>query len=193
MERTFGDVSTSKRYSQMDLVVMVDGFDGDRGSTVAGGRGYFLKVHFHFSFILTLQCISYFKKKYKRDKLLKPYFTNTSRCLGVRELEILLILVNSNCSEFEGPLVYLEQALINLALQMLGDKGFVPLYTPFFYAQRGHGGGRSIESVRRRALQGAFVSKYRRFGFYLIFLTTFSVVKRKPPWINTRSLLSFFT
>lgn len=28
---------------QVDLVVMVDGFDGERGTVVAGGRGYFLK------------------------------------------------------------------------------------------------------------------------------------------------------
>ena len=35
-------------------------------------------------------------------------------------------------SIFQGPLVYLEQALINLALQMLDEKDYVPLYTPFF-------------------------------------------------------------
>jgi len=73
-ERTFGDLTTTKKYSHVDLVVMVDGFDGDRGKTIAGGRGYFLK----------------------------------------------------------GPLVFLEQALINLALRVLSAKDFVPLYTPFF-------------------------------------------------------------
>lgn len=31
-----------------------------------------------------------------------------------------------------GPLVFLEQALINLALQRLSAKGYIPLYTPFF-------------------------------------------------------------
>lgn len=53
---------------------MVDGFDGERGSAVAGGRGFFLK----------------------------------------------------------GPLVFLEQAIINLALRSLSLKDYVPLYTPFF-------------------------------------------------------------
>lgn len=53
---------------------MVDGFDGARGSSISGGRGYFLK----------------------------------------------------------GPLVFLEQALINLALRILSKKAYVPLYTPFF-------------------------------------------------------------
>lgn len=55
-------------------MVMVDGFEGERGTVVAGGRGYFLK----------------------------------------------------------GPLVFLEQAVISLALRLLSKKDFVPLYTPFF-------------------------------------------------------------
>ena len=33
---------------------------------------------------------------------------------------------------FQGPAVFLEQALINLALRMLHDKGYQPLITPFF-------------------------------------------------------------
>ncbi|VDM82606.1 unnamed protein product, partial [Strongylus vulgaris] len=74
VERTFGDVTRKMKYSHVDLVAMIDGFDGDRGTTVAGGRGYFLK----------------------------------------------------------GALVFLEQAIIQLALQKLGEKGFTPLYTPFF-------------------------------------------------------------
>ncbi|CAJ0603339.1 unnamed protein product [Cylicocyclus nassatus] len=74
VERTFGDITRKMKYSHVDLVCMIDGFDGDRGTSVAGGRGYFLK----------------------------------------------------------GPLVFLEQAIIQLALQKLGEKGFVPLYTPFF-------------------------------------------------------------
>lgn len=74
VERIFGDCTTRKKYSHVDLVVMVDGSDGDRGAVTAGGRGYYLK----------------------------------------------------------GALVFLEQALINLAMKMLYSKGYVPLYTPFF-------------------------------------------------------------
>ncbi|CAL1531664.1 unnamed protein product [Lymnaea stagnalis] len=74
IERTFGDVETKKKYSHVDLVVMIDGADNERGSVTAGGRGYYLK----------------------------------------------------------GPLVFLEQALINLALSMLHAKGYTALYTPFF-------------------------------------------------------------
>ena len=44
IERTFGDCSGKKKYSHVDLVHMVDGFDGERGSNTAGGRGYYLKV-----------------------------------------------------------------------------------------------------------------------------------------------------
>ena len=41
--RTFGDVSSRKPYSHVDLIVMIDGVDGDRGAITAGGRGYYLK------------------------------------------------------------------------------------------------------------------------------------------------------
>uniref|UniRef100_A0A0L8GU00 serine--tRNA ligase n=1 Tax=Octopus bimaculoides TaxID=37653 RepID=A0A0L8GU00_OCTBM len=74
IERLVGDTTTKKKYSHVDLVVMVDGVDNERGTVTAGGRGYYLK----------------------------------------------------------GPLVFLEQALINHALNLLHDQGFVPLYTPFF-------------------------------------------------------------
>lgn len=33
-----------KKYSHVDLVVMVDGYEGEKGAVVAGSRGYFLKV-----------------------------------------------------------------------------------------------------------------------------------------------------
>ena len=32
----------------------------------------------------------------------------------------------------QGPLVFLEQALIQVALHMLDEDGFTPLYAPFF-------------------------------------------------------------
>lgn len=74
VERTFGDCETKKKYSHVDLVEFIDGFDGVRGTVVAGSRGYYSK----------------------------------------------------------GPVVFLEQALINLALQILDKKNYTPLYTPFF-------------------------------------------------------------
>ncbi|UJR36038.1 hypothetical protein I4U23_028775 [Adineta vaga] len=73
-ERTFGDIETRKRYSHIDLMYLIDGYDGERGASVAGSRGYFMK----------------------------------------------------------GPAVFLEQAIINLALNLLTDKEFEILYTPFF-------------------------------------------------------------
>ncbi|NWX15186.1 SYSC protein, partial [Aegotheles bennettii] len=74
VERVWGDCSCRKKYSHVDLVVMVDGYEGEKGAVVAGSRGYFLK----------------------------------------------------------GPLVFLEQALIQFALQSLRAKGYTPVYTPFF-------------------------------------------------------------
>ncbi|XP_015284229.1 PREDICTED: serine--tRNA ligase, cytoplasmic-like, partial [Gekko japonicus] len=70
----WGDCTVRKKYSHVDLVVMVDGYEGEKGAIVAGSRGYFLK----------------------------------------------------------GPLVFLEQALIQYALQTLLSKGYTPVYTPFF-------------------------------------------------------------
>ncbi|KRZ26581.1 Serine--tRNA ligase, cytoplasmic, partial [Trichinella pseudospiralis] len=72
--RTWGELNVRKKYSQVDLGIMVDGYDSERGCSVAGSRGYFLK----------------------------------------------------------GPLVFLEQALIQLAIHMLFKKKYTPLYTPFF-------------------------------------------------------------
>ena len=39
-----GDCQIRKKYSHVDLLVMIDGVDYERGAAVAGGRGYFLKV-----------------------------------------------------------------------------------------------------------------------------------------------------
>lgn len=40
--------------------------------------------------------------------------------------------MNFFCLQTQGPLVFLEQALINLSLRMLYEKDYTPLYTPFF-------------------------------------------------------------
>ncbi|XP_065314450.1 serine--tRNA ligase, cytoplasmic-like isoform X2 [Gordionus sp. m RMFG-2023] len=72
--KLWGDTNIEKTYSHVDLIQMIDGFDGDRGSVISGSRGYFLK----------------------------------------------------------GPAVFLEQALIRLAFDILHDNGYTPLSTPFF-------------------------------------------------------------
>ncbi|XP_008053782.1 serine--tRNA ligase, cytoplasmic-like [Carlito syrichta] len=43
VERIWGDGTVRKKYSHVDLVVMVDGFEGEKGAVVAGSRGDFLK------------------------------------------------------------------------------------------------------------------------------------------------------
>ncbi|XP_078034919.1 seryl-tRNA synthetase [Augochlora pura] len=42
VEKTYGDCTQTKRYSHVDLIHMIDGLDGERGTNVSGGRGYFL-------------------------------------------------------------------------------------------------------------------------------------------------------
>jgi seryl-tRNA synthetase len=74
VERTFGNCDGRKKYNHVDLVELIDGYDGVRGAMVSGSRGYYAK----------------------------------------------------------GPVVFLEQALISLALQTLDDKNYTALYTPFF-------------------------------------------------------------
>ena len=74
VERTWGNCETKQKYSHVDLIVMIDGMNGEKGAVVSGGRGYFLT----------------------------------------------------------GPAVFLEHALIQHSLHSLFDKGYTPLYTPFF-------------------------------------------------------------
>uniref|UniRef100_U5EUR8 serine--tRNA ligase n=1 Tax=Corethrella appendiculata TaxID=1370023 RepID=U5EUR8_9DIPT len=42
VERTFGDCEKKLKYSHVDLIVMIDGMNGEKGAIVSGGRGYFL-------------------------------------------------------------------------------------------------------------------------------------------------------
>lgn len=50
---------------------------------------------------------------------------------GIPYLKVCLDVILSFLY-MQGPLVFLEQALINLAMQSLYTKNYVPLYTPFF-------------------------------------------------------------
>ncbi|XP_078678783.1 serine--tRNA ligase, cytoplasmic-like [Branchiostoma floridae x Branchiostoma belcheri] len=42
-ERTNGDCTVRKKYSHVDLITMIDGYDGERGAVTAGSRGYYMK------------------------------------------------------------------------------------------------------------------------------------------------------
>lgn len=42
VERTFGDCTAKGKYSHVDLIHMIDGWNGEKGTVVSGGRGYFL-------------------------------------------------------------------------------------------------------------------------------------------------------
>merc|ERR1739848_413158 len=74
VERTWGNIEQTGKYSHVDLIHMIGGRDAGMASVTAGGRGYYLM----------------------------------------------------------GPAVCLQQGLIQLALQSLVEKDYVPLYTPFF-------------------------------------------------------------
>lgn len=74
VERTWGNCETKGKYSHVDLIVMIDGMNAEKGAIVSGARGYFLT----------------------------------------------------------GAAVFLEHALIQHSLHSLFEKGYTPLYTPFF-------------------------------------------------------------
>lgn len=42
VERTYGDCTAKGKYSHVDLIHMIDGWNGEKGTVVSGGRGYFL-------------------------------------------------------------------------------------------------------------------------------------------------------
>lgn len=42
VERTWGDCEKKGKYSHVDLIVMIDGMNADKGAVVSGSRGYFL-------------------------------------------------------------------------------------------------------------------------------------------------------
>lgn len=42
VERTYGDCTAKAKYSHVDLIHMIDGMNGEKGTIVSGGRGYFL-------------------------------------------------------------------------------------------------------------------------------------------------------
>ena len=128
MERTWGDCTTQKKYSHVDLVVMIDGFDGERGAIVAGSRGYFLKVG---SSIISDTCLTRINHC-RPTFLLKPFFFFfLTASLPAKQRDQLLSCFPLLCC-VQGPLVFLEQALINYALRILHSKNYTMLYTPFF-------------------------------------------------------------
>ena len=44
VERLGGETQERKKYSHVDLIVMIDGVDCERGTVTAGNRGYYLKA-----------------------------------------------------------------------------------------------------------------------------------------------------
>lgn len=55
-----------KKYSHVDLVVMVDGYEGEKGTIVAGSRGYFLKVSMlNFNYSLHFETLNFEFRSYK--------------------------------------------------------------------------------------------------------------------------------
>lgn len=141
VERTWGDCTVQKKYSHVDLVVMIDGFEGEKGAVVAGSRGYFLKVS---SALICVRCRTY---HCRQAQTVQHSFLHFFYCLSHQKQSRLprLFFYPQTCKLrhqlfscfpllgcVQGPLVFLEQALINYALRILHSKNYTMLYTPFF-------------------------------------------------------------
>uniref|UniRef100_A0A8C0A250 serine--tRNA ligase n=1 Tax=Bos mutus grunniens TaxID=30521 RepID=A0A8C0A250_BOSMU len=122
VERIWGDCTVRKKYSHVDLVVMVDGFEGEKGAVVAGSRGYFLKE---------LRVIG------QSDKEHMCCAQGVVGMDGQRQQTQISwdrgkMPSGKPSKKDMGVLVFLEQALIQFALRTLAIRGYTPIYTPFF-------------------------------------------------------------
>uniref|UniRef100_A0A914ZA53 serine--tRNA ligase n=1 Tax=Panagrolaimus superbus TaxID=310955 RepID=A0A914ZA53_9BILA len=115
VERTFGDIKSRKKYSHVDLVVMIDGFDGERGTAVAGGRGYFLKGALVFLEQACIQLALRILLKKDFTPLYTPFFMRKDAMQEVAQLSQFddeLYKVSGKSSEIAGDEAVDEKYLI---------------------------------------------------------------------------------
>ncbi|XP_011498659.1 PREDICTED: serine--tRNA ligase, cytoplasmic [Ceratosolen solmsi marchali] len=86
VEKTFGDCSVRRKYSHVDLIHMIDGMDGERGSAISGGRGYFLTgaAVFLEHALIQFALRKLFDKNYK--PLYTPFFMKKDAMQEVAQL-----------------------------------------------------------------------------------------------------------
>ncbi|PAA91782.1 hypothetical protein BOX15_Mlig012611g2 [Macrostomum lignano] len=84
--RQHGDVTTRYQYSHVDLVTMIDGFDGERGTRTAGGRGYYLKGPCVFLEQALMQLGLHLLLDEGYEALLTPYFMRKDAMQAVAQL-----------------------------------------------------------------------------------------------------------
>jgi seryl-tRNA synthetase len=84
--RMVGDVTLDRKYSHVDLIQMIDGVDLERGSKVAGNRGYFLKGPLVFleQAIVALAQRHLLEKEY--EMIGTPFFMNKTMMQKVAQL-----------------------------------------------------------------------------------------------------------
>jgi len=139
--RTWGDCDSVKKYSHVDLVAMIDGFDGDRGANVAGGRGYFMKnaAVFLSSALQNLALRELAKREY--TPLYTPFFMRKEMMTRVAQLSQFdeeLYKVVGNRSEIKEEREVEEKYLIATSEQPIAafhaDEWLDPKRLPLRYA-----------------------------------------------------------
>ena len=138
-----------KKYSHIDLIHMIDGVETEKGAVVAGNRCYYLKVWGSYvviliAYVYTCLCITCTHYTCHSGSpcvwhahLCASYacHMHTTRChANCLCTHSLVHPMHSShvCHMFQGPAVFLEQAIIQYAMRLLHADGFTPVYTPFF-------------------------------------------------------------
>jgi seryl-tRNA synthetase len=141
VERTFGDIKSRKKYSHVDLVVMIDGFDGERGTAVAGGRGYFLKGALVFLEQACIQLALRILSKKDFTPLYTPFFMRKDVMQEVAQLNQFddeLYKVSGKSSEIAGDEAVDEKYLIATSEQPIAafhrNEWLNPAELPIKYA-----------------------------------------------------------
>jgi seryl-tRNA synthetase len=141
VERTFGDIKSRKKYSHVDLVVMIDGFDGERGTAVAGGRGYFLKGALVFLEQACIQLALRILSKKGFTPLYTPFFMRKDVMQEVAQLNQFddeLYKVSGKSSEIAGDEAVDEKYLIATSEQPIAafhrNEWLNPAELPIKYA-----------------------------------------------------------
>jgi len=114
-ERTWGDVTLTKKYSHVDLIHMIGGVDTARGTVTSGGRGYYLvgPAVFLQQGLIQLSLQSLYKEGY--TPLYTPFFMKKEVMQEVAQLSQFddeLYKVVGKGSEIEGDKSVSEKYLI---------------------------------------------------------------------------------
>jgi len=139
--RKVGDYEAKKKYSHVDLIQMIDGVDLERGSLIAGSRGYFLKGPLVFLEQAVIQLAQKHLLEQDYEMIGTPFFMRKEMMQKVAQLSQFdeeLYKVVGKGSEMENDTSVSENYLIATSEQPIAayhyDEGLAPEKLPIKYA-----------------------------------------------------------